>query len=59
MFQSPSDLQNFLKVLSREHEQILYAIERKEAKLAAKLMRTHLANSIDRFAKAQTLNGNR
>jgi GntR family transcriptional regulator, transcriptional repressor for pyruvate dehydrogenase complex len=58
VFQSEPDLQNFLKVLSREHEQILHAIERKEPRLAAKLMRTHLANSIHRFAKAQTLNGN-
>ena len=58
MFQSVPDLQNFLKVLSREHEQIFSAIERKEPRLAAKLMRTHLSNSIGRFAKAQTLNGN-
>ena len=59
VFQSPPDLQNFLKVLGREHEQIFHAIEQKEPKFAAKLMRTHLVNSIDRFAKAQTLNGNR
>ena len=58
VFQAPPDLQNSLKVLSREHEQILRSIERKESRMAAKLMRSYLSNRI-RFAKAQTLNRKR
>lgn len=59
VFQSPPDPQNFLKVLSREHEQILRSIERKESRMAAKLTRSYLSNRIERFAKAQTLNRKR
>jgi len=53
VFQSPEARSNFLRMLSREHEQIFSAIARGDANAAAKFMRVHLSNSRDRFGKAQ------
>ena len=51
--QSAVDQKAYLAVLAREHEHIFSAILRGDPGAAAACMRTHLANSLDRFRKAQ------
>jgi GntR family transcriptional repressor for pyruvate dehydrogenase complex len=53
VLQSAGDQAAYLSLLSREHEQIYGAILRGDAEDAARFMRTHLANSRDRFQRAQ------
>jgi len=53
LLQSAGDQAAYLNSLSREHEQIFDAIQRGDAKGAHKSMRTHLANSRDRFQRAE------
>ena len=53
LLQSAGDQAAYLNSLSREHEQIYEAIKRGDAKGALKSMRTHLANSRDRFQRAE------
>ena len=51
--QSAEDRASYMKVLSREHEQVYGAILCGDPKLASKFMRIHLSNSRDRYRKAQ------
>jgi DNA-binding FadR family transcriptional regulator len=53
VFQSAGDQAVYLTLLSREHEQIYAAILRGDPQGASQFMRTHLANSRDRFQRAQ------
>lgn len=53
LLQSAGDQAAYLSSLSREHEQIYDAIMRGDPKGASKFMRTHLANSRDRFQRAE------
>lgn len=53
LLQSAGDQAAYLSSLSREHEQIYDAIQRGDPKGANKSMRTHLANSRDRFQRAE------
>lgn len=53
VLQSAGDQAVYLSLLSREHEQIYGAILRGDPQGASQFMRTHLANSRDRFQRAQ------
>jgi DNA-binding FadR family transcriptional regulator len=53
LMQSPGGQAAYLSILGREHEQIFSAILRADPEEASRFMRTHLANSRDRFQRAQ------
>jgi GntR family transcriptional regulator, transcriptional repressor for pyruvate dehydrogenase complex len=53
LLQSGQDQAAYLRILTREHEQIYAAIEQRDSRAAAKFMRAHLSNSSARLQKAQ------